>query len=59
MKGQGKRKKSKSSRNPDDDVGSTVLDKWVIKELHGTGREAPQHCRGLASGTLPVPGVTR
>lgn len=50
VKGQGKRKKSKSSRNAADEVGSTMDDKWVIKELHGT-REAPQHCH-----SLPWPG---
>lgn len=66
MKGQGKRKKSKSSRNPADDVGSTAFDKWVIKELHGIRREAPAalpwpRLRGafLAPGvTSPAPGVT-
>lgn len=57
MKGQGKRKKSKSSRNPANDIA--VFDKWVIKELHGTRREAPAAlAQPPLRGTLLAPGAT-
>lgn len=38
---------------------STMDDKWVIKELHGT-RKAPKHCHSLTwpGGTLLAPAVT-